>query len=68
MYRSPNSTGYADGEWWVQDAAAALPARLLTVAPGDRAVDLCAAPGGKSAQLALAGAQSFRRSTVPRNG
>jgi 16S rRNA (cytosine967-C5)-methyltransferase len=48
--------GYADGEWWVQDAAAALPARLLNVAPGDRAVDLCAAPGGKSAQLALAGA------------
>jgi 16S rRNA (cytosine967-C5)-methyltransferase len=48
--------GYADGEWWVQDAAAALPARLLTVAPGDRAVDLCAAPGGKCAQLALAGA------------
>jgi len=48
--------GYADGEWWVQDAAAALPARLLSFAPGERAIDLCAAPGGKCAQLALAGA------------
>ena len=56
MCRSPDLPGYADGEWWVQDAAAALPARLLTVAPGERAVDLCAAPGGKCAQLALAGA------------
>ena len=49
--------GYAEGEWWVQDAAAALPARLLGAAPGARVVDLCAAPGGKSAQLALAGAK-----------
>ena len=48
--------GYADGEWWVQDAAAALPARLLSIAPEERAIDLCAAPGGKCAQLALAGA------------
>jgi 16S rRNA (cytosine967-C5)-methyltransferase len=48
--------GYADGEWWVQDAAAALPARLLSFAPEERAIDLCAAPGGKCAQLALAGA------------
>jgi 16S rRNA (cytosine967-C5)-methyltransferase len=48
--------GYADGEWWVQDAAAALPARLLSLAPEERAIDLCAAPGGKCAQLALAGA------------
>jgi len=48
--------GYADGEWWVQDAAAALPARLLGVRPGQRVVDLCAAPGGKSAELAAAGA------------
>src|SRR6202453_860461 len=45
--------GYTDGEWWVQDAAAALPARLLSFAPGERAIDLCAAPGGKSAQPAL---------------
>jgi 16S rRNA (cytosine967-C5)-methyltransferase len=48
--------GYADGEWWVQDAAAALPARLLRPRPGMRIVDLCAAPGGKSAELAAAGA------------
>jgi len=49
--------GYADGEWWVQDAAAAIPARLIDVAAGARVVDLCAAPGGKSAQLAAAGAK-----------
>jgi 16S rRNA (cytosine967-C5)-methyltransferase len=49
--------GYADGEWWVQDAAAAIPARLIDVAAGGRVVDLCAAPGGKSAQLAAAGAK-----------
>ncbi len=48
--------GYADGEWWVQDAAAALPARLLRARAGMRVVDLCAAPGGKSAELAAAGA------------
>jgi 16S rRNA (cytosine967-C5)-methyltransferase len=48
--------GYAEGEWWVQDAAAALPARLLRPAPGMRVVDLCAAPGGKTAELAAAGA------------
>ncbi len=53
----PELEGYADGEWWVQDAAAALPARLLPTAPDDRAVDLCAAPGGKCAQLAFAGAR-----------
>ncbi len=48
--------GYARGQWWVQDAAAALPARLLAVKPGERVADLCAAPGGKTAQLAAAGA------------
>ncbi len=48
--------GYAAGEWWVQDAAAALPARLLGAGAGMRVVDLCAAPGGKSAELAVAGA------------
>jgi 16S rRNA (cytosine967-C5)-methyltransferase len=48
--------GYAEGEWWVQDAAAAIPARLLSFAADERAIDLCAAPGGKCAQLALAGA------------
>ncbi len=48
--------GYADGGWWVQDAAAALPARLLGDVSGRRVADLCAAPGGKAAQLAHAGA------------
>lgn len=49
--------GYGDGEWWVQDAGAALPARLLAPIPGMRIADLCAAPGGKCAQLAAMGAQ-----------
>jgi 16S rRNA (cytosine967-C5)-methyltransferase len=48
--------GYADGDWWVQDAAAALPARALHARPGERVLDLCAAPGGKTMQLAAAGA------------
>jgi len=49
--------GFAEGEWWVQDAAAALPARLFGDIAGLRVADLCAAPGGKTAQLALAGAK-----------
>jgi 16S rRNA (cytosine967-C5)-methyltransferase len=49
--------GYAQGRWWVQDAAAAIPARLLDIAPGQTALDLCAAPGGKTFQLAAAGAK-----------
>jgi 16S rRNA (cytosine967-C5)-methyltransferase len=48
--------GYAEGGWWVQDAAAALPARLLGPVEGKAVADLCAAPGGKTAQLAAAGA------------
>ncbi len=48
--------GYADGGWWIQDAAAAMPTRLLGVQPGETVIDLCAAPGGKTAQLAAAGA------------
>jgi 16S rRNA (cytosine967-C5)-methyltransferase len=48
--------GFAEGEWWVQDAAAALPARLLGDVAGKKVADLCAAPGGKTAQLVLAGA------------
>jgi len=48
--------GYDDGAWWVQDAAAALPARLLGDVRGRSVADLCAAPGGKTAQLAAAGA------------
>jgi 16S rRNA (cytosine967-C5)-methyltransferase len=55
--RVPELPGFAEGAWWVQDAAAALPARLLGVRPGERVVDLCAAPGGKTAQLAAAGAR-----------
>ena len=47
--------GFHEGQIWVQDAAAALPARLLAVQPGERVLDLCAAPGGKTAQLAAAG-------------
>jgi 16S rRNA (cytosine967-C5)-methyltransferase len=49
--------GFDEGQWWVQDAAASLPARLLRVEPGMRVADLCAAPGGKTAQLAAMGAQ-----------
>ena len=49
-------SGYAEGLWWVQDAAAALPARLLGDVRDLRVIDLCAAPGGKTAQLAFAGA------------
>ncbi|HET9069695.1 MAG TPA: transcription antitermination factor NusB, partial [Amaricoccus sp.] len=48
--------GYDEGAWWVQDAAAALPARLLGALDGCRALDVCAAPGGKTLQLAAAGA------------
>jgi 16S rRNA (cytosine967-C5)-methyltransferase len=47
--------GYDDGAWWVQDAAAAIPARLLAPIAGGRVLDLCAAPGGKAAQLAVMG-------------
>ncbi len=49
--------GYAEGGWWVQDAAAALPVKLLQPQPGERILDLCAAPGGKTLQLAASGAQ-----------
>ena len=48
--------GYDTGAFWVQDAAAALPARLLAARPGEHVADLCAAPGGKTAQLAATGA------------
>jgi 16S rRNA (cytosine967-C5)-methyltransferase len=53
-------SGFAEGEWWIQDAAATLPARVLMSALGDMRgrslIDLCAAPGGKTAQLAATGA------------
>lgn len=48
--------GFAEGQWWVQDAAAALPVRGLGEVAGRRVLDLCAAPGGKTLQLAAAGA------------
>jgi len=47
--------GYDEGRWWVQDAASAIPARLLGLEAGRSVLDLCAAPGGKTAQLAKAG-------------
>ncbi len=53
----PQLPGYDDGAWWVQDAAAAMPARLLGDVAGQSIADLCAAPGGKTAQLAAAGAR-----------
>jgi 16S rRNA (cytosine967-C5)-methyltransferase len=49
--------GFDEGAWWVQDLAASLPARLLGPGEGRRALDLCAAPGGKALQLASAGWQ-----------
>ena len=48
--------GFAEGEWWVQDTAASLPAKLFGDLKGKHVADLCAAPGGKTAQLAYAGA------------
>jgi 16S rRNA (cytosine967-C5)-methyltransferase len=53
----PDLPGFAEGEWWVQDAAASLPARLFGDVTGLHVADLCAAPGGKTAQLVLAGAR-----------
>lgn len=49
--------GFAQGDWWVQDAAASFAVRLAGVSPGDAALDLCAAPGGKTLQLCDAGAE-----------
>jgi 16S rRNA (cytosine967-C5)-methyltransferase len=49
--------GYAEGGWWIQDAAAAVPTRLLDLREGETAVDLCAAPGSKTLQMAAAGAK-----------
>ena len=55
--RPAEIAAFATGAAWVQDAAAALPAALLAVAPGELVADLCAAPGGKTLQLAAAGAR-----------
>ena len=49
--------GFADGDWWVQDAAAALAVKILSPAPGEHVLDLCAAPGGKTMQIAASGAR-----------
>lgn len=49
--------GFDAGDWWVQDVAAALPARILNAQPGERVLELCAAPGGKTMQMAAAGAK-----------
>lgn len=53
----PELPGFHEGAWWIQDAAATLPARLLGEVAGMRVLDLCAAPGGKTLQLAAMGAQ-----------
>jgi len=58
--------GYSAGAWWVQDAAAAMPATLFGDIAGQRVVDLCAAPGGKTAQLAAAGARVTAIDRSPR--
>ena len=49
--------GFEDGDWWVQDAAAALPARILNAQKDERILDMCAAPGGKTLQMSAAGAE-----------
>jgi 16S rRNA (cytosine967-C5)-methyltransferase len=49
--------GYAEGAWWIQDAAATLPVAMLGAVRGKTVIDLCAAPGGKTTQLAAAGAK-----------
>jgi 16S rRNA (cytosine967-C5)-methyltransferase len=54
--RLDEAPGFAEGAWWVQDFAASLPVKLLGDVFGKRVLDLCAAPGGKTAQLAAAGA------------
>jgi 16S rRNA (cytosine967-C5)-methyltransferase len=58
--------GFEEGAFWAQDAAAALPARLLAARQGERIADLCAAPGGKTAQLAAAGARVVAVERDPR--
>ena len=59
-------TGFAGGDWWVQDLAASLPARLLGAGEGRRVLDVCAAPGGKTMQLAAAGWQVTALDSSPK--
>ncbi|WP_439111870.1 RsmB/NOP family class I SAM-dependent RNA methyltransferase [Lentibacter sp.] len=49
--------GFETGDWWVQDTAAALPAKLLNARKGETVLDMCCAPGGKTMQLAASGAE-----------
>ena len=58
--------GFAKGDWWVQDAAAAIPVKVLDPQPGENILDLCAAPGGKALQLAAAGADVTALDLSPR--
>ena len=58
--------GYSEGAWWVQDAAAAIPVRLFGDVADEHVIDLCAAPGGKTAQLAAGGAQVTAIDRSPR--
>jgi 16S rRNA (cytosine967-C5)-methyltransferase len=58
--------GFDRGDWWVQDAAAALPAKLLNPQAGETILDLCAAPGGKTMQLAAAGANVIAVDASPK--
>lgn len=53
----PSLPGFQDGSWWVQDLSAAIPAGLFHALAGKKAVDICAAPGGKTAQMIIAGAE-----------
>lgn len=61
-----NLDGFAEGSWWVQDLAASLPARLLGAGAGRGVLDLCAAPGGKTMQLAAAGWKVTALDTSPK--
>lgn len=58
--------GFEEGRWWIQDAAATLPVRILAPQPGERIADLCAAPGGKTLQIAASGAQTFAVDRAPK--
>ncbi len=61
-----NLPGYHEAAWWVQDAAAAMPVKLFGDVAGQTVIDLCAAPGGKTAQLAAAGAKVIALDRSPR--
>ena len=58
--------GFDEGDWWVQDASAAIPAQLFGDIEGRTVIDFCAAPGGKSMQLAAAGADVIALDRSPK--